>query len=229
MVKIMASVEAVSLACLWRPAPKVVTIEKRRILIDPGHGGNNSGCLESSFVEKDFTLELGNRLARRLIDRSFTVAATRTRDETVTFFRRSEICRDFLPDHVLSLHADWNLDSRVSGMRCYCLPDDWDSAELGEIILDTDEQISGRVRYASDPAGQLFIAPCHTTRALLVDQADQPHWSRRARLVLEHFRGYSPLLIECGFSTHRGDRTFMFSAEGQEQIVDAIDYALKGI
>ena len=68
---------------------------ERRIVIDPGHGGTNSGTrmYTGSLFEKQLTLDWALRLAALLEARGWTVALTRTNDATLDLPARVD-CAD---------------------------------------------------------------------------------------------------------------------------------------
>ena len=63
------------------PAPAPIQISRRLIVIDPAHGGIDSGSqISDTTVEKDVTLALAFRLRAMLTARGFTVVMTRDAD-----------------------------------------------------------------------------------------------------------------------------------------------------
>lgn len=63
------------------PAPAPIQINRRLIVIDPAHGGVDSGSqISDTTVEKDVTLALAFRLRALLTVRGFTVVMTRDAD-----------------------------------------------------------------------------------------------------------------------------------------------------
>lgn len=58
------------------PVPQV-------IVLDPGHGGNDSGNTQNGLVEKSLTLELASLLRRALEGKGYRVVLTRTEDKAL--------------------------------------------------------------------------------------------------------------------------------------------------
>lgn len=54
-----------------------------KVVIDAGHGGEDSGALGGGIVEKDLTLQISNYIYNRLNELGIPVKMTRTTDETV--------------------------------------------------------------------------------------------------------------------------------------------------
>jgi N-acetylmuramoyl-L-alanine amidase len=80
------------------------------VVLDPGHGGNDSGAhiKESgqNFTEKDLTLKLARDLARELIIRDFNVILTRNQDEFVPLADRTALANKVKADVFVSIHLN---------------------------------------------------------------------------------------------------------------------------
>lgn len=78
------------------------------ILIDPAHGGPDTGAhLPNDLLEKDITLAFNNRLRALLSANNFAVISTRTSDPAAAFTtdQRAEIANHGHPAVCLVLHA----------------------------------------------------------------------------------------------------------------------------
>jgi len=95
------------------------------IALDPGHGGDNGGCVafEGGVREKDVTLamahELREALARRLPHAE--IVLTRTGDETVTLAERVARANAAGADLLLSLHVNASEQRSQAGFETYVL------------------------------------------------------------------------------------------------------------
>jgi N-acetylmuramoyl-L-alanine amidase len=90
--------------------PLTVPFTPRRtlILIDPAHGGPDTGAhLPNDVLEKDITLAFNNRLRALLSSNNFAVISTRTSDPAAAFTtdQRAEIANHDHPAVCLVLHA----------------------------------------------------------------------------------------------------------------------------
>jgi N-acetylmuramoyl-L-alanine amidase len=95
-----------------------------RIVIDPGHGGHDTGTIgPSGLMEKDLCLDVALRLGR-LIERSIPSAEivyTRQDDRYVGLEQRTAMANDARADLFISIHANSSDDARVSGIETYYL------------------------------------------------------------------------------------------------------------
>ena len=55
----------------------------KKIVIDPGHGGNDPGTSANGIVEKDYTLKISEYMKKRFDDLGIENSITRTSDETL--------------------------------------------------------------------------------------------------------------------------------------------------
>jgi N-acetylmuramoyl-L-alanine amidase len=78
-----------------------------RVLIDPGHGGSNPGARGSAdLFEKQLTLDLAQRVQRRLLAAHVDVRLTRDRDRTLTLRQRVAVANQWPADVMVSIHAN---------------------------------------------------------------------------------------------------------------------------
>lgn len=93
------------------------------IVIDPGHGGRDSGAIgQSGAKEKDIVLDIGLRL-QRLIEETLgmKVVMTRTEDVFVPLESRTKIANRHRADFFMSLHVNAAPRSRAVGVETYFL------------------------------------------------------------------------------------------------------------
>lgn len=56
----------------------------KKIVIDPGHGGNDSGAVGNGIIEKDYNLMISKYIYDRLKELGADIYITRDSDETLT-------------------------------------------------------------------------------------------------------------------------------------------------
>jgi N-acetylmuramoyl-L-alanine amidase len=94
-----------------------------RIVIDPGHGGHDSGTLGVDGIEeKDVVLDVALRLGRLLHDRlGSEIIYTRSDDTFVPLETRTAIANKAQADLFLSIHANSSVDRSARGVETYYL------------------------------------------------------------------------------------------------------------
>jgi N-acetylmuramoyl-L-alanine amidase len=95
----------------------------RTIVIDPGHGGSETGAIgPSGIVEKDITLALSNKLAGLIRSRMpVRVILTRTGDQQVDLTQRTALANEYAADLFVSIHLNASLRKGATGTETYFL------------------------------------------------------------------------------------------------------------
>ena len=95
------------------------------IVIDPGHGGHDSGAEKNGAVEKDIVLAFGKKLAEKLrATGRFKVFMTRDEDVFVPLGERVEFAEQHKANLFIAVHCDYaDTGSAASGATIYSLRD----------------------------------------------------------------------------------------------------------
>jgi N-acetylmuramoyl-L-alanine amidase len=89
------------------PLAALFSLRVRTIVLDPGHGGVDPGAVgPSGALEKDITLDVALRLARRLEDHGYRVLMTRKDDRTISLRERVEFANSRPTDLFVSIHLN---------------------------------------------------------------------------------------------------------------------------
>jgi len=97
-------------------------LKVKTVVIDPGHGGKDSGASAFGLKEKDIVLKLAKKLAVRLEKQlNLTVHLTRSDDSFITLERRTRIAKEKKADLFISLHVNANTLASVEGFETYIL------------------------------------------------------------------------------------------------------------
>ncbi len=102
------------------------------VVIDPGHGGKETGTVgPSGVMEKDITLQVARKLRDLLISRlGIQVFLTRDRDISLTLEERTALANSYKADLFISIHANSTLRGRARGAETYYLSVDWLDEDL---------------------------------------------------------------------------------------------------
>ncbi|MCD7737447.1 MAG: N-acetylmuramoyl-L-alanine amidase [Lachnospiraceae bacterium] len=106
------------------------------IVIDPGHGGDDPGCIVGSVQECDINLSVGLKAAELLEISGAKVILTRTTDEYLSLEERAAAANNADADYFISLHCNYYEDSSsISGLECYYYTGTADGGVLADHIL----------------------------------------------------------------------------------------------
>jgi N-acetylmuramoyl-L-alanine amidase len=113
--------EKVLVPLLW--GPPAGSRKPLRIVIDPGHGGKDSGAtnVALNLQEKNLTLDVGKRLAILLRQSGHEVILTRSTDVAVELSDRSKFANQVKADLFLSLHFNAGPINKAKGIETYWL------------------------------------------------------------------------------------------------------------
>lgn len=113
---------------------------KFRIVLDPGHGGEDFGAIgKSGIYEKDVVLSISYEL-KNLIDKNsnYEIFLTRYKDEFVPLSKRTEFANSVEADLFLSLHVNASKKNTNSGLEIYYL--DNSKGEAGKILAKRENE-----------------------------------------------------------------------------------------
>lgn len=106
---------------------------KKRIVIDPGHGGKDSGAVGINGIqEKDVVLNIAKeivRLNRTLFKDEFEVYLTRYRDTLISLSDRTKLAKGLEADVFISLHCNHSDNSKARGVEVYVAETETDYSE----------------------------------------------------------------------------------------------------
>ncbi len=107
-----------------RQPKKQPTISKiRRIVLDPGHGGHDSGAVgQSGLMEKDVVLSISLKLREKLKNElGLDVVMTRSTDVFIPLEERTAIANKVNGDLFVSIHANAAPNRNANGIETYYL------------------------------------------------------------------------------------------------------------
>lgn len=104
------------------PFSVMAGLKIRRVVLDPGHGGKDSGAIgPDGAKEKDLTLAMAKRLRRHLEAMGLEVFLTREDDRTLSLEDRTRFANEKGADLFLSLHVNAAHNRKAHGIETYTL------------------------------------------------------------------------------------------------------------
>jgi N-acetylmuramoyl-L-alanine amidase len=98
---------------------QVAALDFSTVVIDPGHGGKDGGCVHNGLVEKKLCLDLALRLEKVLKAKGLRVVLTRRTDVFVSLEKRAIISNRQRKALFVSLHFNASKDRSISGMEVF--------------------------------------------------------------------------------------------------------------
>ncbi|WP_248344470.1 N-acetylmuramoyl-L-alanine amidase family protein [Anaeromyxobacter paludicola] len=217
----------------------------RRIIVDAGHGGHDTGAIGPRGVrEKDVTLQIAERLARKLRAASFQVVLTRSDDRFVSLAERTAIANGAKGDLFVSVHANahprrdragvesWVLNvsddryaNRLAARENGAFPEEQEVGEdlaVRRILADLDAKVSAG---ASRKLARLVQREvCAGVRARVGDVRDL---GVKSALFYVLVGARMPaVLVETAFISNKVEEQRLQSARYQDEVAQAISRAV---
>jgi N-acetylmuramoyl-L-alanine amidase len=209
-----------------------------RVILDPGHGGSNTGAagVVEGLYEKRLTLVLARTVARRLAARGIDVVLTREDDRYVTLRERVRRANHAGGALLMSIHANASATRAQRGYETYILTPE-------ALATDTPalRGADGPPREGVDSATARLLDDLE--RASAVPEAARLAGRVQARLAEVRGAGASrgvrqaamdvlmgptmpAVLVEVGFIDHPAEGLELLRREVREQIADALARAI---
>lgn len=203
---------------LFWELPKVPV---RRIVLDPGHGGKDTGKVNGpyKYTEKAATLDTAARLKILLEKQGFEVVFTRTKDVFVDLDDRPALAANAKADLFISLHYNAGPagDSSSDGIETYCLtPAGQKSTNAGKAKSTTGVEPGNRFDTANMALGWGI------QRRLVKGTGADDRGVRRARFAVLRTLTCPGVLIEGGFMSSRKEGALIADAAYRQKIAEAV-------
>ncbi len=92
---------------------------RKKILIDPGHGGNETGAIYRDLIEKNINLKVALKLRDMLEKDDFEIYLTRYEDRELTLKQRLELANKIMPDLFISIHHNSSYEDFANRIEVY--------------------------------------------------------------------------------------------------------------
>lgn len=169
----------------------------RAIVIDPGHGGMDGGCVFAGIVEKDVNRKIALLVEDKLREKGYRVVLARKGDELVDKADRVEEANRQNARLYVSIHQNSCEDDSVSGIETWY--DDNDATGESRRLARLVQQETVKSTGASDRALVSDPEMCVTSKSKM-----------------------PACLIETGFLSNQTERKNLDTAEYQNKIAEGI-------
>lgn len=223
------------------PKPPTPSHGLRTIVIDPGHGGDESGAVgPSGLLEKDLTLQIARTLRDRLRQRlPVKVVLTRDDDSHLPLDTRSAIANQNKADLFISIHLNSYLGAEARGAETYFLSmeaSDSRAAQTAELENaggsgDDDEALYDLQLILWDLAQSYHLAASQRVANLIQEELNGALGLRDRGVKQAPFRvlmgaSMPAVLVELGFLSNPEEETKLRDPAYRGQLVDALVRAI---
>jgi N-acetylmuramoyl-L-alanine amidase len=183
-----------------------------KIVIDPGHGGTDSGAVGINRIyEKMVNLDISTKLQKMLVDRGYEAIMTRGDDSFLTLQERVEFTNQQQADLFVSVHAN-------------AMPGN--SKTRGALILYHDNSYQQEDYPASPEMAELTPQSKEFAQVVLNHFIDSTGMENRgivkSAVYVVRMGTIPSILVETGFLTNREDAALLANDETRTQMALAI-------
>jgi N-acetylmuramoyl-L-alanine amidase len=221
-----------------RSLTRTLGLKISRIVIDPGHGGHDTGTIgPHGLMEKDLCLDVALRLGR-LIQRklpSAEVIYTRNDDTFVPLEERTAIANKAKADLFISIHANSSRDRKARGVETYYLNfatssesmevaarENANSQESLHDLQDLIKKIArnDKIEESKELAGD--IQEMLSRRLQLVSHGERNRGVKKAPFVVLIGANMPSVLSEISFVSNPNDERLLRRASQRQRIADGL-------
>jgi N-acetylmuramoyl-L-alanine amidase len=194
-----------------QPAPFAV------VVIDPGHGGQDSGTMKAGLVEKELTLDLARRVERLLHQRGLATLLTRADDSYVSLQDRAALANDQQECVFVSIHFDEAGRAAATGIETFYAAHPVSLPEGVASWLPFLQRTSSAPPDVESQSLATFIQESLVAHTQAVDRGTRP----QQFFVIANVR-HPAVLVEGGFLTNKEDVAKLANNDYREQMALAI-------
>jgi N-acetylmuramoyl-L-alanine amidase len=220
-----------------RTLTRVLGLKIGRIVIDPGHGGHDTGTIgPTGLREKDVVLDVGLRLKKLLEHKvGCEVVMTRSDDTFIPLEERTAIANEKAADLFISIHANASRDRSARGIETYYLNftsspealevaarENATSQESVHQLQDLIKKIAmtEKIEESEEFARQLQKEVCRCTAQLSGKQRDRG--VKKAPFVVLIGANMPSVLAEISFLTNPRDEKSLRRSDYRQKIAEAL-------
>lgn len=220
-----------------RSLTRVLGLKLGRVVIDPGHGGHDTGTNgPTGLTEKDLVLDVSRRLGALIEERMGSeVIFTRTDDTFIPLEQRPQIANEKRADLFLSIHANSSPLRAASGVETYYLnfttsQDALDVAarenagsqkgihELRELL----QKIAMKDKVEESREFAARIQTAMHQQALKNNPHSRDRGIKKAPFVVLIGASMPSVLAEIGFVSNPKDEALMKRPESRQKLAEAL-------
>jgi len=187
------------------------------VVIDPGHGGQDSGTMKTGLVEKELTLDVAHRVERLLQRRGLATLLTRSDDSYISLQERATVANSQPECVFVSIHFDEAGRSAATGIETYYAAHPVSLPERVASWLPFLQRTSSEPPNVESQSLATFIQESLVAHTQAVNRGTRP----QQFFVIANVR-HPAVLVEGGFLTNKDDVTKLANADYREQIAAAI-------
>ena len=211
--------------------------KKYTIVVDPGHGGRDSGARGNGYNEKDIALQVATRLANNL-RQDYNVIMTRDSDFFVPLDTRAKIGNDANADFFISIHLNSGSSSSANGTEVFYFSKK-DQGSYATQVAKFENKVDGSygdVPFSDFILNDIFYRKNQKTSQAIAESVlnnliNTTGLRRRgvfgANFAVLRGSNSPSILVELGFMNNYSDLSQYLTPDGQDRAANAISSAIR--
>ena len=211
--------------------------KKYTIVVDPGHGGHDSGARGNGYNEKDIALQVATRLANNL-RQDYNVIMTRDSDFFVPLDTRAKIGNYANADFFISIHLNSGSSSSANGTEVFYFSKK-DQGSYAAQVAKFENKVDGSygdVPFSDFILNDIFYRKNQKTSQAIAESVlnnliNTTGLRRRgvfgANFAVLRGSNSPSILVELGFMNNYSDLSQYLTPDGQERAANAIGSAIR--
>ena len=193
----------------------------KTVVLDPGHGGDDSGAIGHRRVyEKKVVLDIARRVKRKLKSSSIRVLLTRDWDIYLELSQRTKFANRQKADLFVSIHANAATSRIASGIETYVM--------TVPGFPSTSSKLPNTKTYPGNKNDEanMILAYC-IQKSMLAQTGAIDRGIKHARFAVLRETHCPAVLTECGFVSNATEETKMIKAEYRDSIAEGIAQGIR--
>lgn len=167
-------------------------VDKKVVVIDPGHGGSDPGATRANDQEKKLTIDIAHRVVKKLKDHGAVVYITRDDDTFVSLADRVDFSNNKNPDLFVSIHINACEQESVHGVETHYYKDD--SLDLAKYVH----------------------------KSIMTSSTQPNRGVFKSRFYVIRHTTAPAILLELGFISNEAEREMLKDPHYQEKVAESI-------
>jgi len=188
------------------------------LIIDPGHGGYDSGAVRDGMLEKDLTLDVARRVERLARASGLKTMLTRPGDKWVSLANRAATANQERNCIFVSIHFDHGKRAAATGISTYYAAQQASKLPLASSWLPFLQEASAGAASGESQSLAGFVQEALVSRT----QAHNRGTKAEQFFVIANVR-HPAVLVEGGFLTNDDEMNKLTTEEYRQQIAAAIN------
>ena len=169
----------------------------KKVVIDAGHGGADSGAVGGGVFEKNINLDVARMVQEKLMKKNIYVYMTRTKDTTLSLEDRVNYSNEINPDIFVSIHTNSTVKEDTYGLETHYFKEN--SYNLAQVVHSNFASSKNVKKWDTMDRGVF------KSRFYVINHTEAP-----------------AILIEMGFISNSDERARLIKKGRKEDIADSI-------